>query len=243
MDSAQSLNHFDGRHPHTMGTPHGSTNAKARTRTASDSIERRAEIAFIGDEVRSGNIEIAERLQARDPLILDELMARYEQRLLRYLIHLTSDAELSEDIVQETWVRVLTRGSQFKGNSQFVTWLYAIARNLVFDLRRRRSWTRSLEEFTEQGDERRIEFPSKEKTPFDRCADGEHAGVLAEALLNLRSDQRELVDLRFHRDMSLNEIAQITGTSLSTVKSRLYRTLAVLRPQVKEALAMSSAIA
>jgi RNA polymerase sigma-70 factor (ECF subfamily) len=179
---------------------------------------------------------IAKRLQARDPRTIDELILRYQERLRRYLMRLTANQELAEDLLQETWMRVLAYGWQFNGTSQFSTWLFAIARNLVFDRQRRRSWTKSLEGITERGTE--FELPSNEKTPFDYCAGTEHARLLGEALLTLQPRHREIVELRFHRDMSLGEIAQNTGASISSVKAMLYRALTVLRAQVKMTLSV-----
>jgi RNA polymerase sigma-70 factor, ECF subfamily len=184
------------------------------------------------------NTVIAERLQARDPRAIDELILRYQESLRRYLVRLTGNRELSEDLFQETWIRVLAYGWQFKGTSQFSTWLFAIARNLVFDLRRRRSWTKSLGGITECGTQRPLELPSNEKTPFDYCAGTEHARLLGEALLTLQPRHREIVEFRFHRDMSLGEIAQTTGASISSVKAMLYRALTVLRTQVKTTLSV-----
>jgi RNA polymerase sigma-70 factor (ECF subfamily) len=131
-------------------------------------------------------------------------------------------------------MRVMTRGSQFKGDAQIVTWLFAIARNLVFDLRRKRSWSTHRDVVRETGDERWFELlPSKEKNPFDYCADTEYARLVTEALRELKPRYRELVELRFHREMSLDEIAQATGSSLSSVKTRLYRAMRLLRLRLK----------
>jgi RNA polymerase sigma-70 factor (ECF subfamily) len=191
-------------------------------------------------DINNENVAIAERLKAHDPAVLDELILRYQRRLLRYLIHLTADRALSEDLLQETWIRVLTRGSQFNGDSQVVTWLLSIARNLVFDLRRRRAWSLSLESMTADDNERPLEVPSTEKSPFETFARRENAHLLADALGGLSPKQRKIVELRYHREMSLDEIAEATGTSLSAVKSRLYRALAVLRPRLKAALSSRS---
>lgn len=194
----------------------------------------------IASEIRENNILIAERLRAHDPEIVDELILRYQVRLRGYLIRLTADRELSEDILQEVWMRLMIRGTQFKGDSQIGTWLFAIARNLVFDIRRKLSRSVSLDVVRESGKELQLEFPSREKSPFDNCAEIEHAHLIAEALLTLKPQHREIVQLRFHREMSLAEIAQITDASLSSVKTRLYRAMSLLRLQVKAALSVSS---
>lgn len=189
----------------------------------------------LADVVRRDNARVIEGLKRHDPQLLDELILQYQHRLLRYLLYLTGNRELAEDLFQETWMRVLLRGSQFNGNSRFDTWLFTIARNLVIDLRRRRSMV-SLEEMCEAGDEERpFEVPSQEKTPFDHLATMESGQLVADALLSLDPLHREVLVLRFHEEMSLEEIARMTRAPLSTVKSRLYRGLAALKPHVQSA--------
>jgi RNA polymerase sigma factor (sigma-70 family) len=101
-------------------------------------------------------------------------------------------------------------------------------------------WLVSLDEVREAGDELHLELPRREKSPFENCAEIEHAHLLAEALLTLKPQQREIVQLRFHSEMSLAEIAQITNASLPSVKTRFYRAMCLLRTQVKAALSVSS---
>lgn len=179
---------------------------------------------------------IARRLAKRDPEMLDHLIELYQHRLFRYLIYLTSNRELSEDLFQETWMRVLERGRQYNGKSRFDTWLFAIARHLVIDTARRKT-TLSLEALTapQDGYSVPMEFASDELSPAEntlRRETGEHIGL---ALSTLDVVQREVVMLRFQEDMSLEEIASITGAPLSTVKSRLYRGLEALRPVLARA--------
>lgn len=189
----------------------------------------------LAEQVGGENARVAEGLKRHDTQLLDELIVQYQHRLLRYLLYLTGNRELAEDIFQETWMRVLMRGAQFNGNSRFDTWLFTIARNLVIDLRRRRSMV-SLDEMCDSGDEERpFEVPSQEKTPFDHMATMESGQVVAEALLTLDPLHREVLVLRFHEEMSLEEIARMTRAPLSTVKSRLYRGLAALKPHVRSA--------
>ncbi|HTZ59880.1 MAG TPA: sigma-70 family RNA polymerase sigma factor [Acidobacteriaceae bacterium] len=185
----------------------------------------------IGYKPNDENTKIAAKLQGNDPQIVEELMKRYQVRLRRYLVHLTKDGDLTEDILQETWIRVLTKGSQFKGDSQFITWLFAIARNLVVDLRRRRARTWNLDDFAERRDSGSFELEGKEKNPFEACSEKERAGMIARIWTRMRSEQRTVLELRFQCDMSLSEIAEATNAPLSTVKARLYRAQGVLRRQ------------
>jgi RNA polymerase sigma-70 factor (ECF subfamily) len=183
---------------------------------------------------RAESAAIAQRLRRQDPTLLDSLIVEYQHRLLRYLLYLTSNRELAEDLFQETWMRVLLRGAQFKGDSRFDTWLFTIARNLVIDYRRRRTMA-SLEELAERGDdERPFEIASTAPTPFDHYLTRQNGQIVAEALLTLDPLHREVLVLRFHEEMALEEIAAVTCAPLSTVKSRLYRGMAALKPRITE---------
>lgn len=191
----------------------------------------------------TASAEIAERLKQGDPLLLDQLIVEYQHRLLRYLLYLTGNRELAEDLFQETWMRVLLRGSQFNGSARFDTWLFTIARNLLIDFRRRRTMA-SLEEMSEKSEnDRPFEIASNDPTPFDHYLSRQNSALVAEALLMLEPLQREVLVLRFHEDLALDEIAGVTGAPLSTVKSRLYRGLAALRPFMEQATKRSLATA
>lgn len=180
------------------------------------------------------NVEIARGLRRRDPELLDRLIERYQHRLLRYLVFLTGNRELSEDIFQETWIRVMERGKQYNGKAKFDTWLFAIARHLVIDWSRKKTAT-SLEALQEQfGNENAFDPPSSAPSPFDAVTTRESRESVQSALARLDSLHREVLVLRFHEELSLEEIATITDAPLSTVKSRLYRGLAALKPAFSE---------
>jgi len=196
----------------------------------SDSSMSAASIAA-AEQVNENNA-VAQALKRHDAGVLDQLILQYQHRLMRYLLYLTSSREISEDIFQETWMRVLMRGAQFNGNSRFDTWLFTIARNLVVDMRRKRTMA-SLEELCESHeDERPFEVPAVTPSPLEMCQLRENSSRVAAALLTLEPLYREVLILRFHEELSLEEIAQVTRAPLSTVKSRLYRGLAALRPRM-----------
>src|SRR4051812_29964437 len=182
------------------------------------------------------NAEIARGLRRRDPEVLDCLIEQYQHRLLRYLVFLTGHREFAEDLFQETWMRVLERGNQYNGKSRFDTWLFAIARHLVIDASRKKTCI-SLESLTNPAEESQVtprEFASSEPTPFDQTHMREESVRVDSALTHLDAVQREVVMLRFQEEMSLDEIAEVTGAPLSTVKSRLYRGLEALKPRLAE---------
>jgi RNA polymerase sigma-70 factor (ECF subfamily) len=175
-------------------------------------------------------------LKRQDPGLLDELIVRYQHRLLRYLLYLTGNREMAEDLFQEVWMRVLVRGSQFNGQARFDTWLFTIARNLVIDQRRKRTML-SLDELFEGGNEddrpMSFEIADDEPTPFDHFSTLEDGERIATALLEMNTLYREVLVLRFHEELSLEEIAQVTRSPLSTVKSRLYRGMAAIKPKLE----------
>ena len=183
-------------------------------------------------QVQRENAAIARGLKRQDPELLDQLIETYQHRLMRYLMFLTSKREVAEDLFQEVWIRVLRRGSQYNGKARFDTWIFTIARNLVIDLSRKRTMA-SLDEMREGGeDERPFEVALEGPSPLEQFQFRENAAELATVLLTLEPNYREVLTLRFHEEMSLEEIAGVTRAPLSTVKSRLYRGLAALKPEL-----------
>jgi RNA polymerase sigma-70 factor (ECF subfamily) len=195
----------------------------------------------IAEQSKAENFVIAQGLKRQDADLLDELIVRYQHRLLRYLLYLTGNREMAEDLFQETWIRVLLRGSQYNGNARFDTWLFTIARNLLIDLRRKRTMA-SLDEMCEATeDERPFEVASDAPNPFDHYKTQEDGQRVAAAMLGLDPLHREVLVLRFHEELALEEIAAVTRAPLSTVKSRLYRGLAALKPRMIAASAPPAA--
>jgi RNA polymerase sigma-70 factor, ECF subfamily len=195
--------------------------------------------ATIADEqVRQESLAVSAGLKRQEAGLLDELIVRYQHRLLRYLLYLTGNRELAEDLFQEVWMRVLVRGAQFNGKARFDTWLFTIARNLVIDQKRKRTCS-SLDELFEVGgdDDRPMSFEvaGDEPTPFDRFSNMEDRERISAALMQLDTIYREVLVLRFHEELSLEEIAKVTRAPLSTVKSRLYRGMAAIKPRLERA--------
>jgi RNA polymerase sigma-70 factor, ECF subfamily len=196
----------------------------------------KASSVTVDEQSRQESLAVAEGLKQRKAGLLDQLIVRYQHRLLRYLMYLTGNRETAEDLFQEVWMRVLVRGGQFNGKARFDTWLFTIARNLVIDQRRKRTMS-SLDELVEGAtdDDRPMSFEvaAADPTPFDRVSNLEDRERIAAALLELDALHREVLVLRFHEELSLEEIAKITRAPLSTVKSRLYRGLVMIKPKVE----------
>ncbi len=192
-------------------------------------------------ELQQQNAAIARGLKRQDPELLDSLIEQFQHRLMRYLLFLTGNRELSEDLFQETWMRVLLRGGQYNGRARFDTWLFTIARNLVIDLSRKRTMA-SLDAMCDSSDdERPLDIALDGPSPLEQFETREERAEVSEILVKLEANSREVVLLRFFEELSLEEIAGVTRAPLSTVKSRLYRGLAALKPEVEKLRAYRSA--
>jgi RNA polymerase sigma-70 factor (ECF subfamily) len=179
---------------------------------------------------------IARGLRRRDPDLLDRLIEQYQHRLLRYLIYLSGNRELAEDLFQETWIRVLERGHQYDGRHEFSTWLYAVARNLTIDYLRKNNPV-SLDGLMEDEDHAPLEPADTRPMAWELVQQHEQAERIGAALVSIPAEYRETVVLRFQEGLALDEIATVTGAPLGTVKSRLYRGLNMLMSRLKGAQA------
>jgi RNA polymerase sigma-70 factor (ECF subfamily) len=177
--------------------------------------------------------KIARGLRERDMQLLTELVDRFQHRLLRYLLYLTGSREYAEDLAQETWIRVLERGSQYNGRQPFEPWLFAIARNLAIDTLRKDGMAGQAASSPDDHDAVLL-LPSYGPSPFEAAARSQDAMHLARRLQILAPLYREALLLRFQEDMSLAEIAQLVGAPVPTVSSRIYRGLATLRSAFEE---------
>ena len=176
---------------------------------------------------------IARGLRERDMELLADLVERSQRRLVRYLLYLTGRRDYAEDLAQETWIRVLQRGSQYNGRQRFDLWLFAIARNLAIDYLRKKRKAVQTASLPDDRDEILL-VSSSGPSPFEAAARSEDAIRLAGQLQILSPLYREALLLRFQEDLSLAEIAQVLGAPVTTVTSRIYRGLAALRSAFEE---------
>jgi RNA polymerase sigma-70 factor (ECF subfamily) len=171
------------------------------------------------------------QLRRGDPDALATLMARYQNRIYRYLLRLVRQPADAEDLFQQTWLRVAEKIRSFDTSRNFDAWLFTLARNLALDhLRRMRPSSLDGPSSGDSSEETMASrLPSADPGPFEQLLAGERAGRLAVALESLPLSYREVVTLRFEEEMKIEEIALVLATPVATVKSRLYRSLAQLR--------------
>jgi RNA polymerase sigma-70 factor (ECF subfamily) len=159
------------------------------------------------------------------------LVSRYQNRLYRFLLRLVRDRSEAEDLFQQTWIHVAEKIRSFDPNRNFDAWLFTVARNLAIDhLRRIRpsSLDQPVSDDESQGTalDRLV---AKEPAALDRVLENERASRLGMALDELPLVYREVMTLRFEEEMKIEEIAQVLSVPLSTVKSRLRRSLEQMR--------------
>jgi RNA polymerase sigma-70 factor, ECF subfamily len=184
---------------------------------------------------------LAEGLKRRDPDVLDQLIEQYQYRLFRYLLYLTSHRERAEDFFQETWIRVLERGHQYDGKSKFEAWLFTIARNLVIDWQRQRK-VQSLDTLTDPAQEAPLQIAdTRNPSPLHSAISDQQDSTVRASLEKIALIYREVVVLRFHEELQLDEIATVMHLPVSTVKTRLYRGLEAMRVAMGETMAGGAA--
>ena len=157
----------------------------------------------------------------------DELVERYQNRLLNFVYRTTGDRERAEDLVQETFIRVYRHLHRFDQTKKFSTWVYTIASNLAKNELRNRSrnplvlFQTLLKNRTE--DQRPLEWEDNTYRPDDLFRKRALKAQVDAAVDQLPEHHRTVFVLREMEGKTYEEIAEITDTNLGTVKSRLNR--------------------
>ena len=163
-----------------------------------------------------------------------ELVCRYRDRLMTFVFRFLGDMELSEDIVQDTMIKVYTHKHYYKEIAKFSTWIYTIAGNLAkTELRKRKR--RKVTLLSQMNtDDRKYEIPSTELQSED-IVQGEYTErYIQKAILQLPLHFRTVVILRDIQELSYEEISKIVNVPLGTVKSRINRARLQLQQTLKE---------
>jgi RNA polymerase sigma factor (sigma-70 family) len=155
------------------------------------------------------------------------LFERHHAALYNYYVRLTRQRDLSEDLVQEVFLRILKFRHTFRGEGAFTTWMYSIARNVRIDYARK--WGRERPMTDEDHERAHEDLPSG-----DTAADGENVALLQQALSLLTPDKREVLILSRYQDLKYATIAEILGCSAEAVKARVHRAMNDLREKFFE---------
>jgi RNA polymerase sigma-70 factor (ECF subfamily) len=184
--------------------------------------------AAMNPEALSGVEDSIARMRRGDPDALSAVISRYQHRLYRYLLRLVREPATADDLFQQTWLRVMERIGRYDARRNFESWLFSMAHNLAVDFWRAKRGD-SLDAVADSGDSPGERLPATGPDALEQLLDFERGAMLAACMNDLPAIHREVLTLRFEEDMKLEEIAEVAGIPLSTVKSRLRRALEGLR--------------
>lgn len=189
-----------------------SQSAGVRERSLSRTVPRKATLPLspgASDEALIKAIARGERHA------MELLYARHHVRVYRFALRICGNAALAEDLVSEVFLDVWRHADGFKGQSQVSTWLLAIARNKTFSALRRR-----CDEQLDDHAAASVEDPAD--SPELSIHNKNRSVVIQKCLSQLSAAQREVIDLVYYHDKSVDEVAQIVGVPASTVKTRMF---------------------
>jgi RNA polymerase sigma-70 factor, ECF subfamily len=193
-----------------------------------------------GDRGEVADIELLiSRSKKGDLEAFDQLVVQYRQRIYSMIFHLTMNEADAWDLTQDCFVKAWKSLSQFKGESQFFSWLYRIGHNLTYDWLRKQKRRQFAGELNEElGEHRPIHSapttPQVTPAPDQMIAREELAERLKTAIATLPTEQHQTIILREIEGMAYEEIAQIMNCSLGTVMSRLFYARKKLQDQLKD---------
>jgi RNA polymerase sigma-70 factor (ECF subfamily) len=161
---------------------------------------------------------------------------RYSRPVISFVYDITNDRELSEELMQETFVRAYRNLGTLRGDAKLSTWLFGIAKNVAREsLRSRQRASRKVE----LDDDAVQELRDQKLTPDDFLINKELSGVIRDALAQLDEDKRLVFALKIFQQQSYEEIAAITGFSIAKLKTDLHRARLEMRRLIRPYLEVS----
>jgi RNA polymerase sigma-70 factor (ECF subfamily) len=171
------------------------------------------------------DVELVARWQRGDVQAFAELVRRWQQPIARFLTHLLGRIDLVGDLCQEVFLRALIARPRYRAVGTFSAWLYRIALNIARDVGRRRRY----KVYSLENGQPASQMPSPEAVSAQR----ELAQLVTAALAELPERQRLVLVLRHYEGMSFEDIARLTATPASTLKSRFAAALNHLRIRLR----------
>jgi len=186
-----------------------------------------------GRSIGAGLSDVAtllERCRAGDELAWEMLVRRYQSRVYAVAYHYTRNVEEARDLAQEIFVRIYRRLDSFHGEQRFLPWLLRVARNACIDrLRRMQARPAGSSATLDEAPELRATGP----TPEEASATEAHKRLLYRALNRMSVKNREIILLKEIQGLKFEEISEMLGVPIGTVKSRSNRARLELATQVR----------
>lgn len=173
--------------------------------------------------------ELIDKSKKGDLLAFERLMNQYSKQVFNILLRLLGNREDAQDLSQEVFVRVYKKLHTYKSDSQFYTWLYRVAINAGKDYLKKKKWDYSLEPLGDKA----FSFSKDHATnPEASVINNEKKELILRALMELSLEQRSIIILRDIQGFSYEEISEILGIAVGTVKSRISRSRKILREKL-----------
>ena len=171
--------------------------------------------------------------QGGDENAFIELVNRYKDKLINFIFNYLGDLELSEDVVQETMIKLYQKKHYYKEIAKFSTWLYTIAKNLAnTELRKRKQRkTTLLSQFSK--DDKTYELPSNDPEPGQEIQTDIVNKIIRNAVEQLSEKFKIVIVLRDIQGLSYEDISEIINVPIGTVKSRINRARLQLQVELK----------
>ena len=162
-----------------------------------------------------------------------ELVNRYKDKLINFIFNYLGDLESSEDVVQETMIKLYQKKHYYKEIAKFSTWLYTIAKNLAnTELRKRKQRkTTLLSQFSK--DDKTYELPSNDPEPGQEIQSDIVNKIIRDAIDQLSEKFKIVIVLRDIQGLSYEDISEIINVPIGTVKSRINRARLQLQVELK----------
>jgi len=173
--------------------------------------------------------------QDGDEAAFRELIRRYQRPIFSIIYRMVGDRELAEDLAQETFIKVLNAIDSYRPEHKFSSWIFKIANNAAIDhLRRRELETLSLDGApdaitAERQGATALQVRDRAESPLDEMEARELGSQIERAIARLRPEYRSCIMLRHVEGRAYEEIAEILGLPLGTVKTYIHRARAELR--------------
>ncbi len=186
---------------------------------------------------------LVQKWQKGDTVAIEKLVCKYQGRIYNLILKICSNPDDAAELTQDTFVKLIENIGKFESRSSFYTWAFRIAVNLTLNHRKRKATVgfTSLDAETASGDEQAkqglaaILSDDKSPDPAQVAENKELCDLIQKGINKLDEEQRTIIVLRDIEGMDYEQIAEVLGTELGTVKSRLSRARAALR-QILEAL-------
>ncbi len=164
----------------------------------------------------------------------EELVRRYQRPISAYVYRMVGNYESALDLTQEIFIKVYNSLDRYRSEFKFSTWIYKIAHNAAVDHLRRTATREQPLVVGAEGEQFDLPIESGRLSPEQESEQRERRVEIETVVRALPSNYRELIILRHSQDLSYEEIVEVTGLPLGTVKNRLFRAREMMRQQFVE---------